>query len=162
MDYFNLTLTQVWIWALSVNQDGLQNGRSLKVFNCGHSNLVIYHRIYSKFHTYYFYHAYTGPLERSGSVVECLTWDRGAGGSSLTGVTALWSKNINPSLVLVQPRKTHPFITERLLIGRKESNQTNKYTAAPTWNMGSVRWRKTKMAAKIAVYDQFALVETLS
>ena len=35
-------------------------------------------------------------------------------------------KNINPSLVLVQPRKTHPFITERLLIGRKESNQTNK------------------------------------
>ena len=34
------------------------------------------------------------------------------------------SKNINPSLVLVQPRKTHPFITERLLIGRKESNQT--------------------------------------
>ena len=36
------------------------------------------------------------------------------------------SKNINPSLVLVQPRKTNPFITERLLMGRKESNQTNK------------------------------------
>ena len=35
------------------------------------------------------------------------------------------SKNINPSLVLVQPRKTRPFITERLLMGRKESNQTN-------------------------------------
>ena len=35
-------------------------------------------------------------------------------------------KNINPSLVLVLPRKIHPFITERLLIGRKESNQTNK------------------------------------
>ena len=34
------------------------------------------------------------------------------------------SKNINPSLVLVQPRKTPPFITERLLMGRKESNQT--------------------------------------
>ena len=28
------------------------------------------------------------------------------------------SKNINPSLVLVQPRKTHSFITERLLMGR--------------------------------------------
>ena len=27
------------------------------------------------------------------------------------------SKNINPSLVLVQPRKTCPFITERLLMG---------------------------------------------
>ena len=33
------------------------------------------------------------------------------------------SKNINPSLVLVQPRKTCPFFTERLLMGRKESNQ---------------------------------------
>ena len=29
--------------------------------------------------------------ERSGSVVECLTRVRGAAGSSLTGVTALWS-----------------------------------------------------------------------
>ena len=36
------------------------------------------------------------------------------------------SKNINPSSVLVQPRKTRPFINERLLMGRKESNQTNK------------------------------------
>ena len=36
------------------------------------------------------------------------------------------SKNINPSLILVQPRKTRPFITERLLMVRKESNQTNK------------------------------------
>ena len=66
--------------------------------------------------------------ERSGSVVECLTRDRGAGGSSLTGVTALcpWARHINPSLVLVQPRRTRPFITERLLMGRKKSNQTNK------------------------------------
>ena len=29
--------------------------------------------------------------ERSGSVVECLTRDRGTAGSSLTRVTALWS-----------------------------------------------------------------------
>ena len=29
--------------------------------------------------------------ERSGSVVECLTPDQGAGGMSLTGVIALWS-----------------------------------------------------------------------
>ena len=42
------------------------------------------------------------------------------------------SKNINPSLVLVQPRKTRPFITERLLMGRKESNQTNKQTNKQT------------------------------
>ena len=38
------------------------------------------------------------------------------------------SKNINPSLVLVQPRKTHPYITERLLMRCKESNQTKKQT----------------------------------
>ena len=36
------------------------------------------------------------------------------------------SKNINPSLVLVRPRKTRPFTIERLLMGRKEWNQTNK------------------------------------
>ena len=41
------------------------------------------------------------------------------------------SKNINPSLVLVQPRKIRHFITERLLMGRKESNQTNKQTNIP-------------------------------
>ena len=34
--------------------------------------------------------------------------------------------NVTEALVLVQPRKTRPFITERLLMGRRESNQTNK------------------------------------
>ena len=34
--------------------------------------------------------------------------------------------NLYPSLVLVQPRKTHPCLTERLFMGRKETNQTNK------------------------------------
>ena len=33
----------------------------------------------------------TDNRERSGSVVECLTRDRRVAGSSLTGVTALWS-----------------------------------------------------------------------
>ena len=58
--------------------------------------------------------------ERCGSVVECLTLDQEAAGSSLTGVAALWSlsKNIYPSLVLVQLRKTRPFITKKLLMGR--------------------------------------------
>ena len=53
------------------------------------------------------------------AVVECLTKDWGFVGSSLTGITALcpWARNINPCLVLVQPRKTHPHITEKLLIG---------------------------------------------
>ena len=59
-------------------------------------------------------------------MVECWTRDREAAGSSLTSVTALcpWARHINPSLVLVQPRKTLPFITERLLMECKESNQT--------------------------------------
>ena len=35
------------------------------------------------------------------------------------------SKDINPSFVLAQPRKTRPFITERLLMWHKESNQQN-------------------------------------
>ena len=33
-------------------------------------------------------------------------------------------QDIYLSLVLVQPRKTRPCLTERLLMGRKESNQT--------------------------------------
>ena len=36
-----------------------------------------------------------------------------------------------PSLVLVRPRKTGPCLTERLLMGRKESNQTNKNILLP-------------------------------
>ena len=68
--------------------------------------------------------------ERSGSVVECLTRDRRAADSSLTGVTALspWAIHINPSLLLVQPRKTRPDVKKVIdcWLGRKESNQRNK------------------------------------
>ena len=44
------------------------------------------------------------------------------------------SKNINPSIVLVQPRKTRPFITERLLMGCKESYQTKTNKKVPEMN----------------------------
>ena len=66
--------------------------------------------------------------EPSGSMVGCLIRDRGATGLSLTGVTVLWSlsKTHYPSLALVQPRKNRPCLTETFLMGRKESNQTNK------------------------------------
>ena len=66
--------------------------------------------------------------ERSGSVVECLTRDRRAAGSSLTGVTALWSlSKTHLSLLSTGSTQEDPSrITERLLSGRKESNQTNK------------------------------------
>ena len=61
--------------------------------------------------------------ERSGSEVEWLTRDRGFEPHRRHCVVSL-SKNINPSLVLVQYRKTRPFITERLMMERNESNQT--------------------------------------
>ena len=66
--------------------------------------------------------------ERSGSVVECLTGDREAAvrASPASLRCGPWARHIYPSLELVQPRKTHPCLTERLLMGHKESNQTNK------------------------------------
>ena len=36
-----------------------------------------------------------------------------------------WARPIYPNLVLVQPRKARPCLTERLLMGPKESKQTN-------------------------------------
>ena len=60
--------------------------------------------------------------ERSGSVVECLSSNFEPHRRHC--VMSL-SKNINPSLELVQPRKTRPFISERLLTECKESKQTN-------------------------------------
>ena len=50
------------------------------------------------------------------------------------GVTALcpWARHISLSLVLVQHRKTHPYITERLLMGCKESiKQTKSIPTSP-------------------------------
>ena len=52
--------------------------------------------------------------ERGGSVVECLTRDRGDEGSSLTGDAALFplAGHLIICLVLVPPRKRRPEITE--------------------------------------------------
>ena len=49
-------------------------------------------------------------------------------GSSLTGVTALCpsTRTLILAKALVQPRKISPFITERLLMGCKEPNQTKQ------------------------------------
>ena len=75
---------------------------------------------------WFFYTVIIATVILGSAVVECLTRDRGAAGLSLTAVTVLcpWARHINPSLVLVQPKKTCPYITERLLMGCKESNQT--------------------------------------
>ena len=64
--------------------------------------------------------------QRSGSVVECLTRDRGATGPSFTGITALFEQEHNSYLSTGSTRNTCPYITEILLMGCKESNQTNK------------------------------------
>ena len=47
------------------------------------------HYVYSYQHSRVHQHASRERRERSGSVVECLTRDRRAAGSSLTGVTVL-------------------------------------------------------------------------
>ena len=39
-----------------------------------------------------------------------------------------WARHIYPSLVLIQPWKTRPCLTEILLMGRKESNQTKNWS----------------------------------
>ena len=54
-------------------------------------------------------------------MVECLTRDRKVVGSSLTGGNALCpsARHFILCLVLVQPRKTCPNMTEKLSLGRK-------------------------------------------
>ena len=64
-------------------------------------------------------------------------------------------KNINPSLVLVQPRKTRPFITERLLMGRKESNQTNKYDGSNLKIYLLMRWYGPDALAVCRAHQDF-------
>ena len=75
----------------------------------------------------FYSHDIEGAQWLSGRVLDSRPKGRGLEPHPRHCVVSL-SKNINPSLVLVQPRKTRPFITERLLLGRKESNQTNKQT----------------------------------
>ena len=57
--------------------------------------------------------------EGSGSVVECLTCDQGVASLSLTSVTDFYplARHFIPCLLLDQPRKIRPNITERLLTG---------------------------------------------
>ena len=42
------------------------------------------------------------------------------------GIWLLVTKKCYPSLVLVQPRKNRPCLTESLMVGHKESNKTKK------------------------------------
>ena len=73
----------------------------------------------------FFFFFFLGAQWLSGRVLDSRPKGRGFEPYRRHCVVSL-SKNINPSLVLVQPRKTRPFTTERLLMGRKESNQTKE------------------------------------
>ena len=67
------------------------------------------------------------------------------------------SKNINPSLVLVQPRKTRPYVTERLLMGHKESNQTNKLPKPQLLSVGDIELTLDESDHDISNYYMFLL-----
>ena len=82
-------------------------------------------QFYSCFFNSYVKACLKGAQWLSGRVLDSRPKGRGFEPHQRHCVVSL-SKNINPSLVLVQPRKTRPFITERLLMGRKESNPMNK------------------------------------
>ena len=94
--------------------------------------------------------------ERSGSVVECLTGDRGASGSSLTGVTALcpWARHINPSLA----RK--PRLTERSLMGGKESNKIHTGEGGNTYTRIKWKMRFWSLDSIVAYPGQTRLSQT--
>ena len=91
--------------------------------------------------------AYKGAQWLSGRVLDARPKGRGFEPYRRHCVLSL-SKNINPSLVLVQPRKTRPFITERLLMGRKKSNQTNKQISIPSMQKIVNRHNIFKSSAK--------------
>ena len=80
-------------------------------------------------------HSILGAQLLSGRVLDSRPRGRGLEPHRRHCIVSL-SKTYNPSLVLVQPRKTRPYITERLLMGRKEKKQTKKYTAFYTSNRG--------------------------
>ena len=78
---------QLGLWFTSVFSSGsvwVGNGSMVNVISMVTKNVGSVHLHYPCF-------CYFVTRERSGSVVECLTRDREAAGSSLTGVTALWS-----------------------------------------------------------------------
>ena len=78
-------------------------------------------------------------------LIHCCAWlenERPRVRASLASLRCCpWARHIYPSLVLVQPRKTRPCLTERLLMGRKESNQTNYLTYLPIYSK-KIIWRE--------------------
>ena len=64
--YQTLAQDGIWVCRTTDKQDGRQNGRRLSVCTCGQSNLVIYHPISSKFHTFLYMNFFYQTLARVG------------------------------------------------------------------------------------------------
>ena len=90
-----------------------------------YENLKIHQRLVLKLLIYESIHPNMGAQWLSGRMLDSRLRGRGFKPQQHHCLVSL-SKNINSSLVLVQPTKTHSFITERLFMGRKESNQTKQ------------------------------------
>ena len=72
----------------------------------------------SHFFFFFFFLGWGGGGEHSGSVVEIDSRSRGCRlEPHRCHCVVFLNRHINPCLVLVQPRKTHPDITEKLLTG---------------------------------------------
>ena len=88
--------------------------------------------------------------EGCGSVLECLTCGH-------------WARHIHPSLVLVQPRKTRPCLNERLLMGRKESNKTNKQNKVSRTFIRTMFWfQLIKLLTMLLLFNDCIIVILLS
>ena len=72
-----------------------------------------------------------GAQRLSGRVLDSRPRVRASPASLRCGPRA---RHIYPSLVLVQPRNTRPCLSERLLMRRKESNQTKTNTGFTVQN----------------------------
>ena len=74
----------------------------------------------------------TGMLrERSGSVVECLTWGGEAAGSSLTGITTLWSLSKVSKCAKTTPDPGYQWESDKLKVRdhKRESQEVSPFPA---------------------------------
>ena len=77
--------------------------------------------------------------------------------SSDSTIDCFLSLGIYISLVLVQPRKTRPCLTERLLMRCKESNQTNKQTNSLGIYSKTCHKQPLKKKTKFGLQDRLSL-----
>ena len=98
-----------------------------KALACLHFCARFYELFFARqFNLYHDYILHWGAQWLSGRELDSRPRVRGFKPHRRHCVVVLEQDAFHPSLVLVQPRKAQPCLTERLLMGRKESNQTTK------------------------------------